>query len=241
MANAVNGKDKIRILFQSDRELAEAAVGEILRYYRVRARIIPEGMEDYEEILEYLLRPSGILRRRVRLTEGWYKDAAGAMLGSKKDGTMVALIPGKLRGYTIVDPASGKNEVVNARTAAELDTDAVCFYKPFPLKAIGVKDVIFHVISLLRTRDYAWMIGLTAVITLIQAIGPIQSGVPGNRQSSAPDQHDHGPDPVRSVKDPVQPCQKPDQSEHSGSAKASGRERGYDEDSVSADLLILTL
>jgi hypothetical protein len=32
--------------------------------------------------------------------------------------------------------------------------------------------VIFHVISLLRTRDYAWMIGLTAVITLIQAIGP---------------------------------------------------------------------
>ena len=172
MANAVNGKDKIRILFQSDRELAEAAVGEILRYYRVRARIIPEGMEDYEEILEYLLRPSGILRRRVRLTEGWYKDAAGAMLGSKKDGTMVALIPGKLRGYTIVDPASGKNEVVNARTAAELDTDAVCFYKPFPLKAIGVKDVIFHVISLLRTRDYAWMIGLTAVITLIQAIGP---------------------------------------------------------------------
>ena len=53
MANAVNGKDKIRILFQSDRELAEAAVGEILRYYRVRARIIPEGMEDYEEILEY--------------------------------------------------------------------------------------------------------------------------------------------------------------------------------------------
>ena len=172
MANAVNGKDKIRILFQSDRELAEAAVGEILRYYRVRARIIPEGMEDYEEILEYLLRPSGILRRRVRLTEGWYKDAAGAMLGSKKDGTMVALIPGKLRGYTIVDPASGKNEVVNARTAAELDTDAVCFYKPFPLKAIGVKDVIFHVISLLRTRDYAWMIGLTAVITLIQTIGP---------------------------------------------------------------------
>ncbi len=172
MANAVSGKNKIEIMFQSDRDMATKAVGEILRYYRVRAKKIPENMEDSKEILEYLLRPSGILRRKVKLTEGWYKDASGAMLGTRKDGSVVALIPGKFKGYTIVDPANDSREDVNAKTAKELSEDAWCFYKPFPLKAIGVKELIKYVISLLRPRDYAWMIGLTGAVTLVQALGP---------------------------------------------------------------------
>lgn len=172
MANAVSGKKKIEILFQSDREMATKAVGEILKYYRVRARKIPEQMQDSKEILEYLLRPSGILRRKVRLTEGWYKDASGAMLGTRKDGSVVALIPGKIKGYQIVDPANGSREDVNAKTAGQLSEDALCFYKPFPLKAVGIKEVVKYVISLLRPRDYIWMIALTGAVTLVQAIGP---------------------------------------------------------------------
>ncbi len=173
MANAVSGnKDKIEVLFQSDREMATRAVGEILKYYRVRAKKIPERMDDPKEILEYLLRPSGILRRQVRLTDKWYKDASGAMLGTRKDGSVVALIPGKIRGYQIVDPANDSRVDVNAATAAELSEEALCFYKPFPLKKIGVKDMIAYVISLLRPRDYIWMIALTGAVTLVQAIGP---------------------------------------------------------------------
>ncbi len=172
MANAVIGKKKIEVLFQSDREMATRAVGEILKYYRVRARKIPESMESSKEILDYLLRPSGILRREVRLTGQWWKDATGAMLGTRKDGSVVALIPGKLKGYSIVDPANDSSEDVNAKTVKELSTEALCFYKPFPLKAIGIKEVARYVISLLRPRDYIWMISLTGVVTLVQTIGP---------------------------------------------------------------------
>ena len=172
MANAVIGKKKIEVLFQSDREMATRAVGEILKYYRVRARKIPESMESSKEILDYLLRPSGILRREVRLTGQWWKDATGAMLGTRKDGSVVALIPGKLKGYSIVDPANDSSEDVNAKTVKELSTEALCFYKPFPLKAIGIKEVARYVISLLRPRDYVWMISLTGVVTLVQTIGP---------------------------------------------------------------------
>ncbi len=172
MANSISGKKKIDVLFQSDREMATKAVGEILKYYRVRARRIPDQMEDGREILEYLLRPSGILRRKVKLTGPWYKDATGAMLGTRKDGSVVALIPGKIKGYQIVDPANDSREDVNAETAKELSEDALCFYKPFPLKSIGIKDVVKYVISLLRPRDYIWMIALTGAVTLVQAIGP---------------------------------------------------------------------
>ena len=172
MANAVIGKKKIEVLFQSDREMATRAVGEILKYYRVRARKIPESMESSKEILDYLLRPSGILRRDVKLTGNWWKDATGAMLGTRKDGSVVALIPGKLRGYSIVDPANDSREDVNAKTAKELSAEALCFYKPFPQKSIGIKEVVKYVISLLRPRDYVWMIALTGVVTLVQTIGP---------------------------------------------------------------------
>ncbi len=172
MANAVIGKKKIEVLFQSDREMATRAVGEILKYYRVRARKIPESMESSKEILDYLLRPSGILRREVKLTDRWWKDATGAMLGTRKDGSVVALIPGRLKGYSIVDPANDSREDVNAKTAKELSVEALCFYKPFPQKSIGIKEVAKYVISLLRPRDYVWMIALTGVVTLVQTIGP---------------------------------------------------------------------
>ena len=51
MANSVSGKKKIDVLFQSDREVASKAVGEILKYYRVHARKIPDSMEDSGKIL----------------------------------------------------------------------------------------------------------------------------------------------------------------------------------------------
>ena len=172
MANAISGKKKIDILFQSDREVASRAIGEILRYYRVHARKLPENLDSSKEILDYLLRPSGILYRTVRLTDKWYKDASGAMLGTRKDGSVVALIPGKIHGYSIVDPANDKREDVNAKTAGDLNEEALCFYKPFPQKAITTKEVVKYVISLLRPRDYAWMIALTGVVTLVQTIGP---------------------------------------------------------------------
>ena len=46
MANAVSGNKKIEIQFQSDREMASRAVGEILKYYRVHARKLPENIDD---------------------------------------------------------------------------------------------------------------------------------------------------------------------------------------------------
>ena len=75
------------------------------------------------------------------------------------EGSMISWY--EVREYTHRTPIG---ILANGKTIAEFKTkkEAYAFYKPFPLKAIGVKDVIFHVISLLRTRDYAWMIGLTS-------------------------------------------------------------------------------
>ena len=78
-----------------------SAIDEILKFYHVKSREVPENITDTNEQLEYLLRPYGIMRRSVNLEKGWYKDAIGAMLGVFKDtGKVVALIPSGISGYS---------------------------------------------------------------------------------------------------------------------------------------------
>ena len=100
MANLVNS-EKIISSFMDNRKIAEEAIADILKYYHVRVQEIPDNMKDINQVLEYLLRPSGIMRRTVHLAEGWQEDAVGAMLGTKKDGSIVAILPGKFKGYYI--------------------------------------------------------------------------------------------------------------------------------------------
>lgn len=107
MANLVNN-EKIIAGFSDDRKVAEEAIGDILKYYHIPVREIPDKMKEIDEVLEYLLRPAGIMRRTVKLTPGWYKDAVGAMLGTKKDGEIIALLPGKTHGYYYKEYTTGK-------------------------------------------------------------------------------------------------------------------------------------
>ena len=98
MADAVMGRRMSRAL-NDDRQVTADAVGEILKYYHVKPQEIPDSIRDMNEVLEFLLRPFGIMRRSVNLDRGWYHDAVGAMLATRKDdGSVVALIPTGLSG-----------------------------------------------------------------------------------------------------------------------------------------------
>ena len=93
MASAVMGQ-KVTAALRDESAVTLSAIDEILKFYHVKSREVPENITDTNEQLEYLLRPYGIMRRSVNLEKGWYKDAIGAMLGVFKDtGKVVALIP----------------------------------------------------------------------------------------------------------------------------------------------------
>ena len=171
MANLVSS-EKIISSFAGHRQIAEEAIGDILKYYHVKAQEIPDQMKDINEVLEFLLRPSGIMRRTVRLSEGWYKDAVGAMLGSKKDGSIVAILPGRMYGYYYKDYATGKVTRVNRKNASDIEEEAICFYQPFPLKKIKIPDLLTYIFRQLHGGDYALMLSVTAVITLLGMVTP---------------------------------------------------------------------
>lgn len=171
MAGAVMGRSIMDALM-NDRQKTKNAVDEILKYYHVRLVDLPDDLTDLNEQLEYLLRPSGIMRRVVNLDGDWYKDAVGAFLGKLKTGDVVALIPSGLSGYVFYDYKSGKKIKLNRKTAALLEKEAICFYKPLPLKKLGIRDLLFYIVRTLSPADFL-LVGLAALaVTLVGMLGP---------------------------------------------------------------------
>ena len=108
IAGAVMGRRMSQAL-NDDRQATTDAIGDILKYYRVKPQEVPDNITDMNEVLEYLMRPYGIMRRTVKLEKGWHRDAVGAMLGRRKeDGSVVALLPYGLTGYRCYDRKAGK-------------------------------------------------------------------------------------------------------------------------------------
>ncbi|MEM1483442.1 NHLP bacteriocin export ABC transporter permease/ATPase subunit [Oscillospiraceae bacterium PP1C4] len=155
-----------------DRQKTKNAVDEIMRFYHVKSTELPDELQDINEQLEYLLRPSGVMRRVVNLEGDWYRDAVGAFLGTLKTGGVVALLPHGLSGYAFFDHQSGKTVKLNRQTAVLLETEAICFYKPLPLKKLGIRDLLLYIAQILSPADYA-MVGIaTLAVTLIGLLGP---------------------------------------------------------------------
>lgn len=175
MASAVMGK-RIEAAINDNRAVTKDAIDEILKYYHVKSREVPDNITDMNEQLEYLMRPNGIMRRTVKLDKGWQNSAIGAMLGElKESGRVVALIPNGLSGYTYFDYETGKRKRVTHKTSDLLSDEAIAFYKPFPLKKIGISSLAVYISRTLSVSDFV-MIGLaTLALSLLGMISPVIS------------------------------------------------------------------
>ena len=172
MAAAVLGS-KVTGSLSDGSAAAKSAIDEILKYYHVKSREVPDNIKDTNEQLEYLMRPYGIMRRTVRLEKGWYRDAVGAMLGvMKESGRVVALIPAGFSGYCYIDPDSGKKIKINRRNQRLFDSEAIAFYKPFPLKKIGLGSVAKYIAETLSAADFALFALATLALSLIGMLSP---------------------------------------------------------------------
>lgn len=172
MAAAVLGS-KVTGSLSDGSAAAKSAIDEILKYYHVKSREVPDNIKDTNEQLEYLMRPYGIMRRTVRLEKGWYRDAVGAMLGvMKESGRVAVLIPAGFSGYCYIDPDSGKKIKINRRNQRLFDSEAIAFYKPFPLKKIGLGSVAKYIAETLSAADFALIALATLALSLIGMLSP---------------------------------------------------------------------
>ena len=168
---SVSGSADMGIFRKDDSELFDRAVTICLEHIHAEPGTVPKNVTDPEERLEYLCRPGGVMYRPVRLEKDWYKHAFGVMLGNLKNGHPAALIPRGMAGYEYVDPATEKTVRINKKNASDLESEAVCFYYPLPAKPLGIRDMIFWILSLFGTGDWIFVL-LAAIAAVLMGLLP---------------------------------------------------------------------
>ena len=163
IARSVTGR-RVSSLNQAQADVSDA-VSSLLKYLGVKEQEVPAGINGLEDRLDFLLSSTGILYREIELKPGWQKDASGAMISSiRETGQVIALLPSEIGTYEYTDAASGEKRRVTAHEAKKISSDALVFYRPLPMRALKVRDLVRYMSSCLTTRDIAGF-GLAALIT----------------------------------------------------------------------------
>ena len=171
-ASIINGK---RIYSDLNNNLNKSyhAIDEILNYYHFKSSDIKKEIEDLDENLEYILRPHGIMRRNIKLSEKWYTNAFGPILAFTVDERKpIALIPKALGSYYYIDDETGNRININSEVAKNISEDAICFYRPLPSKELTIKDLLIYLKDCISIEDIIPMIFSTLIISSIGLIGP---------------------------------------------------------------------
>ena len=177
VVGALEGED---ILYTStdNKKILKREIDKILRFYNMKSREVPDSVKEPEEQLEYMLRPCGIMKRWVILKNKWYKNAVGPLLATKKaDGIAVALIPRCSGGYMFYDEAEGKNIRVTEKNVDLFEDTALCFYKPFPQKAITYKELVKYIFNTIPKRDIWTFSFVTLAVLLVSTFIPVLQNI----------------------------------------------------------------
>ena len=118
-----------------------------------------------------IFRAGGVMFRPVTLPKGWYKDASGVYLAKTKDGQLAALFS-KMSGYRYIDHASGKTIKLNAQTQRNLQSEAVCFYRPLPARKLGVKDLAAYIFKSIPVWEFVYIVLVTLAVVLVSMVAP---------------------------------------------------------------------
>ena len=172
IADAILG-ERMSAALSEEGAVSKGAIEDVLKYYHIKPQELPSSVKNADEQMEYMMRPHGIMRRRVLLKKGWYRDAFGALMATRKDnGHIVALIPGKAGGYTFFDESDGSRKKVNRSNEGLFDEEAISFYLPFPLKKMGMKELLSYIIHTLDMQDVVRLAAATLAVTLVGMLLP---------------------------------------------------------------------
>ena len=170
IARSVTGR-RLRSFLREDADVSDA-VSRLLKYLGLKEREVPATIHGLRDRLDYLLSATGVLYREVILTSGWHRDAIGPMIASLKDGTVITLLPSDLGGYEYISPQTGASVRVTMGEEKNIEEEALCFYRPLPMRELKVADLLRYMISCLSVWDLA-AFGLAALaITEVGMLAP---------------------------------------------------------------------
>ena len=172
LAKSVTGR---RMGFAEMKKEADVsdAVSALLKYMGVKEKEVPAKISGLQDRLDYLLSSTGILFREVVLTPGWHRDAMGPMITSlKEEGTVIAVLPSDMGGYEYTDPRTGARVKVTGGEEKKISAEALCFYRPLPMRELKIRDLLNYMKNCLTVRDVTSFGAAALAITLVGMLMP---------------------------------------------------------------------
>jgi NHLM bacteriocin system ABC transporter ATP-binding protein len=136
-----------------------------------------EDMKRVKDPLAAIARASQMRMRKVHLTERWWRNDCGPLLGYLKSGNVpVALLVKADSGYELYNPVTQRRQMVGDREAALLAPAAYMFYPSFPEQKIDLR-TLFQYSMRGRGGDLWSLVVMGVLCTLLGMVVPQVTGI----------------------------------------------------------------
>ena len=136
-----------------------------------------DDQEGRQDRLGDIARASRIRMRRVLLSERWWRQDNGPLLGQMaEDRRTVALLPISPERYELYDPTNGAVHAIDDDLGAALGPFAYTFFRPFPEDKISLRGLIAFGLQDSK-KDLVTMLVMGVFVALLGLLSPIATGM----------------------------------------------------------------
>ena len=157
-------------------EDAQKQIELIAGYFGIEVPVCKSAGEELPELIDLILHPTGIMKRRVLLDGPWWRDGDAPLLVTYSGGgkRFLALFPDTFKGYYYLDSQTNRKIRITKANQEQFEKDAFCFYRPLPPKPLTGKDLLLFLLRRIRKSDLIMYV-LTSI--LLAVIGTIPTFV----------------------------------------------------------------
>ncbi|MDR2662146.1 MAG: hypothetical protein LBC31_04025, partial [Treponema sp.] len=153
-----------------------AACMALCQYFKTEIKIPPRDIHHtIPDLVAETLYLSNLRYKEVELGEKWWKHDSGAMLASTVEGKPLALLPHNFSGYNVYDPETGRMSRLRPALAKKIAPLALAVFRPFPHKAMRVRDVVVFMARENIGKELAIMVLFSLLASITAVIPPIVS------------------------------------------------------------------
>ena len=134
----------------------------------------PDDVLPLEQQLHNILQAHGIMTRQLRLTDGWWREASGPLLGRTRSGRLVALLPKWTgRSYRFTDEDGTLREVSRQQMKDVLKPEAYSFTRALPLQRLTKRQLFAFIWSSASTHSMVHMVLAALLVVLLGMFVPM--------------------------------------------------------------------
>ena len=159
----------------SERAIKENfAISQILSYFRHHMVDIPNGVDKFQDKLNYALGQCNILYHKVELTESYVNELSSPLLiFTIVDELPVVLFPKGKDKYYYINYATGKKKTIDASLIHRLEMKAYSFYRPLPSSnKVSIKEYAKYIRKSVHTFDVVLLVLISLIATGVGLLLP---------------------------------------------------------------------